>query len=313
LEKTVDLICAGEVLIDFIGHEVNTSINRTKDYHRFLGGSPTNVAVNATRLGLKSVIVATCGEDGLGEYIVRKLKDNHVITSHVRRSETEPTSVIFVSKSTGTPDFIPYREADYQILPSQISDELLASAKIFHTTCFALSKNPARTTIVESAKKAKALGLQTSIDINFSERIWPDRDEAKKVLKEYLSTNPLVKLSEDDCYRLFAASKTEDYIFDYFHELGASTICLTKGKDGVVLSDKEFGMFHQQATRIDDIKDTTGAGDAFWTGFLYARLLGKDFEETITIAQKLAVLKLQNVGRLPEGINIQEYLGAKIK
>lgn len=69
-------------------------------------------------------------------------------------------------------------------------------------------------------------------------------------------------------------------------------------------------MVHQQATHIDEIKDTTGAGDAFWTGFLYARLLGKDFEETITIAQKLAVLKLQNVGRLPEGINIKEYLAS---
>ncbi|MFV5698291.1 carbohydrate kinase family protein [Flavobacterium sp. ZT3R17] len=308
MEKTIDIICAGEVLIDFIGHEVNTSINRTKDYHRFLGGSPTNVAVNAARLGLKSVLVATCGQDGLGEYIVRKLKLNNVITSQIRKSETEPTSVIFVSKSTGTPDFIPYREADYQIKQSQIPEELLESAKIFHTTCFALSINPARTTILESAKKAKALGLQTSIDINFSERIWPDREEAKQVLREYLSTNPLVKLSEDDCYRLFSEAKTEDYIFEYFHELGASTICLTKGKDGVVLSDKNFGMFHQKASHIDDIKDTTGAGDAFWTGFLYAQLLNKNFEETITIAQKLAVLKLQNVGRLPEGINIQEYL-----
>ncbi|MNR92195.1 5-dehydro-2-deoxygluconokinase [compost metagenome] len=312
MKKTIDIISVGEVLIDFIGHEVNTSINRTKDYHRFLGGSPTNVAVNAARLGLKSVLVATCGQDGLGEYIVRKLKANNVITSQIRKSDTEPTSVIFVSKSTGTPDFIPYREADYQIDQSQITDELLESAKIFHTTCFALSKNPARTTILESAKKAKDLGVQTSIDINFSERIWPNREEAKKVLREYLSTNPLVKLSEDDCYRLFAEAKTEDYIFDYFHELGASTICLTKGKDGVVLSDKKFGMFHQKATQIDDIKDTTGAGDAFWTGFLYAQLLNKNLEECITIAQKLAVLKLQNVGRLPEGINFQEYLNTNL-
>jgi fructokinase len=308
LEKTIDIICAGEVLIDFIGHEVNTSINRTKDYHRFLGGSPTNVAVNAARLGLNSVLVATCGQDGLGEYIVRKLNANNVITSQIRKSDTEPTSVIFVSKSTGTPDFIPYRESDYQIKQIQIPDELLASAKIFHTTCFALSKEPARTTILESAKKAKSLGLQTSIDINFSERIWPDREEAKLVLKEYLSTNPLVKLSEDDCYRLFAESKTEDFIFEYFHNLGASTICLTKGKDGVVLSDKNFGMFYQKAQKIDEIKDTTGAGDAFWTGFLYAQLLKKNFEETITIAQKLAVLKLQNVGRLPEDIDFKEYL-----
>lgn len=306
--KNIDIICAGEVLIDFIGHEVNTSINRTKDYHRYLGGSPTNVAVNATRLGLQSVLVATCGDDGLGEYIVRKLKDNKVITTQIRKSESEPTSVIFVSKSTGTPDFIPYREADFQILPSQISDELLQNAKIFHSTCFALSKNPARTTIVDSAIKAKSMGLQTSIDINFSERIWPDREEAKQVLSDYLSTDPLVKLSEDDCYRLFAAAKTEDFIFDYFHGLGASTICLTKGKDGVVLSDKEHGIFHQKATHIEEIKDTTGAGDAFWTGFLYARLSNKNIEETITIAQKLAVLKLQNVGRLPEGIDIQKYL-----
>lgn len=308
MEKTIDIICAGEVLIDFIGHEMNTSINRTKDYHRFLGGSPTNVAVNATRLGLKSVLVATCGEDGLGEYIVRKLKSNHVITSQIRKSETHPTSVIFVSKSTSTPDFIPYREADCQIEQSQIPNDLLESAKIFHTTCFALSKNPARTTIVESAKRAKSLGLQTSIDINFSERIWPDREEAKEVLRDYLSTNPLVKLSEDDCYRLFVEAKTEDFIFDYFHGLGASTICLTKGKDGVVLSNIDSGMFHQKALPVEDIKDTTGAGDAFWTGFLYAQLLNKNFEETITIAQKLAVLKLQNVGRLPEGIDIQEYL-----
>ncbi|MFT7164497.1 MAG: fructokinase, partial [Flavobacterium sp.] len=159
-----------------------------------------------------------------------------------------------------------------------------------------------------NAKKAKALGLQTSIDINFSERIWPDREEAKLVLKEYLSTDPFVKLSEDDCYRLFAEAKTEDFIFEYFHGLGASTICLTKGKDGVVLSSLEHGMFHQKAMLVDDIKDTTGAGDAFWTGFLYAQLLNKNLEEAITIAQKLAVLKLQNVGRLPEGINIQEYL-----
>lgn len=67
----------------------------------------------------------------------------------------------------GTPDFITYRETDFQINPSQIPDELLEKAKIFHTACFALSKNPGRTTILKSAKKAKALGLQTSIDINF--------------------------------------------------------------------------------------------------------------------------------------------------
>ena len=253
MEKTIDIISVGEVLIDFIGHEINTPIIKARDYHRYLGGSPTNVAVNAARLGLKSVLVATCGQEGLGEYIIRKLNKYDVITSQIRKSETEPTSVIFVSKSTGTPDFIPYREADCQIIPSQIPDDLLGKAKIFHTTCFALSKNPARTTILESAKKAKALGLQTSIDINFSERIWTNREEAHLVLKDYLSNNPLVKVSEDDCLRLFGETKTDDFIFDYFHSLGASTICLTKGKDGVLLSDTTQGLFSQNAIPIQEI------------------------------------------------------------
>lgn len=306
MEKTIDIISIGEVLVDFIGHEINTSINRTKDYHRFLGGSPTNVAVNASRLGLKSVLVASCGQDGLGEYIVRKLKSNNVEITQIRKSPTLPTSVIFVSKSTNTPDFIPYREADCEIFESQLPDETISKAKIFHTTCFALSKNPARETILNRANKAKELGLQLSIDINFSERIWPNREEAKEVLKVYLSNDPLVKISEDDCYRLFSEVKTEDYIFEYFHNLGASTICLTKGKNGVVVSDINNGLFFQEAIPIDEIKDTTGAGDAFWTGFLYAQLNKKTLEESVAIAQKLASIKLQNVGRLPDNIDIND-------
>ncbi len=306
--KTIDIICIGEVLIDFIGHEVNASINKTKDYHRFLGGSPTNVAVNASRLGLHAVLVATCGKDGLGDYVIRKLKSNQVNFQHVRKSETMPTSVIFVSKSTDTPDFIPYRQADCEIFESQLSDEIIAQAKIFHTTCFALSKNPARETILNRAKKATELGVKLSIDINFSERIWPNREEAKQVLKEYLANDPLVKLSEDDCYRLFDEVKSDAFIFDYFHQMGASTICLTKGKNGVVVSDVKQGLFFQPAFQIDEIKDTTGAGDAFWTGFLYAQIQNKSLQDCVTLAQKLAGIKLQNVGRLPENINIKEII-----
>jgi len=306
--KHIDIISIGEVLIDFIGHEVNTSINRTKNYHRFLGGSPTNVAVNASRLGLNSVLVASCGQDGLGDYISTKLKKNNVDVSCLRKCEIEPTSVIFISKSTETPEFIPYRQADCLIEENQLSNDKIAQAKIFHTTCFALSKNPARATILERSKKAKELGLRLSIDVNFSEKILPNRDEAKAVLKQYLSNDPLVKLSEDDCYRLFAEVKSEDYIFDYFHDLGATTICLTKGKNGVAVSDKIQGLFFQEAAQIKNIKDATGAGDAFWTGFLYAQIEKKTLLESITIAQKLAAIKLQNVGRLPNTIDLNKII-----
>ena len=46
METIIDVLCVGEVLIDFIGHQAETQINNTRDYHRYLGGSPTNLAMN---------------------------------------------------------------------------------------------------------------------------------------------------------------------------------------------------------------------------------------------------------------------------
>ena len=207
------------------------------------------------------------GKDGFGDYIVEKLQKNGVDCSSLRQDETHPTSVIFVSKSTATPDFVAYRQADVQILESQVAEEKLKQAKIFHTTCFALSKNPAQQTILTLAKKAQSLGLQTSIDINYAEKIWPNKEEAKAVIASYLQTKPIVKLSEDDCLRWFGEEKTDAFIFNYFHSLGAQLICFTKGKKGVVVSEEGKQPYVQPALAIDEIKDATGAGDAFWTGF----------------------------------------------
>ena len=60
--------------------------------------------------------------------------------------------------------------------------------------------------------------------------------------------------------------------------------------------------------KIKDIKDVTGAGDAFWTGFLFARINNKSLLDSITIAQKLATIKLQNVGRLPDMISLKKVI-----
>ena len=106
----------------------------------------------------------------------------------------------------------------------------------------------------------------------------------------------------------YLESKTEDFIFDYFHDMGASTICLTKGIEGIVLCDKKQVLFHQKAISVPNIKDVASAGDAFWTGFLYSHLSNKNFNDTITISQKLAGLKLQNIGRLPVDIYISSFL-----
>ena len=216
--EEIDILCVGEVLVDFIGHQEGVLINHTRDYHRYLGGSPTNVAMNATRLGLNTLLVATVGNDGFGTYINERLSTNGINTSFLNVVENKATSVIFVSRSEGTPDFIPYRAADCCIYEDQISKELLSRTKIFHTTCFALSKNPAQKTILAKAKEAHALGCKLSIDLNYASKLWKSQKKAFKVIKNYCQYNPLIKISEDDMFRLFEKELPHDEIFKFFHD-----------------------------------------------------------------------------------------------
>jgi fructokinase len=304
----IDILCVGEVLIDFIGHQEDVLINETRDYHRYLGGSPTNVAMNSTRLGLNATMVAAVGNDGFGSYIFEKLSDVGVNTSHITTLDNKSTSVIFVSRSEGTPDFIPFREADCCIYEEQISSEILSKTKIFHTTCFALSKNPAQKTILKKAKEAHDLGCKLSIDINYAKKLWKSQKKAFKVIKNYCQFNPLIKISEDDMLRLFEKELPHEDIFQFFHDQGVETVCLTLGSKGVKLSQKGKGIIQMPAIKIDKVMDSTGAGDAFWSGFLFAYIKEKTIDECLDIALKLAALKLQNVGRLPDNINILSKL-----
>ncbi|SDZ88079.1 fructokinase [Flavobacterium gillisiae] len=304
----IDILCVGEVLIDFIGHQEGVLINETRDYHRYLGGSPTNVAMNSTRLGLNATMVATVGNDGFGSYIFEKLSEVGVNTSHINTLDNKSTSVIFVSRSEGTPDFIPFREADCCIYEEQISSEILSKTKIFHTTCFALSKNPAQKTILKKAQEAHDLGCKLSIDVNYAKKLWKSQKKAFKVIKTYCQFNPLIKISEDDMLRLFEKELPHEDIFQFFHDQGVETVCLTLGSKGVKLSQKGKEVIQMPAIKIDKVMDSTGAGDAFWSGFLFAYIKEKTINECLDIALKLAALKLQNVGRLPDNINILSKL-----
>lgn len=305
----IDVFCVGETLIDFIGDQMDTTIESTEGYHRHLGGSPTNVAMNLARLGANVELASTIGNDGFGKYILNYLKENRVPVACVRQDGVQPTSVIFISKTSGTPDFIPFRKADMMITENQIPTSVLERVHIFHTTAFALSKNPSRNTILAKAKEAHELGVTLSIDINYSPRIWPDRLKAMETIKTYCQYDPLVKISEDDMERLFEERLSHEEIFTFFHDhLNVTTVCLTMGSKGVTLSRKHKQPITLPAEKVENIIDATGAGDAFWSGFLFAYLKEFPVERCLKIALTLATIKLQNVGRLPPNMDVLSEL-----
>ena len=300
MNKPLDILCVGETLIDFIGEQVEKPIKETKDYHRYLGGSPTNVAINMARLGLTVELVATIGQDGFGDYVLKRLKEAGVGTTHIVEHTEKPTTVIFINRTQHTPEFIPFRGADKEIVVSQLPKNTLSQTKIFHTTCFALSKKPARNSILEAAQTAHELGCQLSIDLNYSPKIWPNVEAARKAVAQYCSYKPLVKVSQDDIDRLYGKGLTHDQVFKKLHDLGAKTICFTLGKKGAKLSEKGASPISLSALKVEKIMDATGAGDAFWSGFLFAYLKKKSPDKCMEAALQMAAIKLQNVGRIPD-------------
>lgn len=301
--KKYALLSVGELLADFIGTEIQESILETSTFERFQGGSPANMAANMARLGMNTALVSCIGNDNIGIYLKREVAKTGIDVSHVAVDDFQPTSIVVVSRTKGTPDFIAYRTADRMLQPQHIPDSLLAASAIFHTTCFALSQDPAQSTIVDAAKRANALNCRVSLDANYAIQIWPDRKQAWETISAYCSHDALVKLSEDDAERIYGHKVSEAQILQDFHAMGADLICLTKGGDGSIISTEKGAKQITLGVKPIEVIDATGAGDAYWAGFLTAYTEGASPETCANAGANLAALKLVTKGPLPAKVD----------
>lgn len=303
MQKKYNLLSVGELLIDFIGSTKTDSLFQATDFQRSQGGSPANMAANMARLGGKVALVSVVGSDNLGIFLKKEIAKTGIDISHIVDCETKPTSIVVVSRTAGTPDFIAYRTADRMLLPEHLPDSILKESAIFHTTCFALSQEPAQSTIVDAAQRASKFGCQISIDCNYAPSIWPDRTQAWNIISNYCSVGAFVKLSEDDAERLYDKSVENEQIIADFHKMGSSLVCLTLGGDGAIVSYNYGRDSYRLVGQPVEVLDATGAGDAFWSGFLTAYLDGHDIPSCAEAATKMAILKLTTLGPLSEKVD----------
>ena len=300
--RSIHLLAVGELLVDLISEEMGT-LAEAKHFVRHQGGSPANLVRNLALLGNRVALVACVGNENLGRFLTRQLEDAGVLTEHLIVDPIAPTSVVVIARTTGTPDFIAYRAADVMILPEHLSDDLLGQSTIYHTTCLAMSRKPAQESILDGAARAAAAGCTLSMDVNYAPSVWGDREAAQRLVDAYCRHGALIKASEDDVARLF----DEDGIAPSeavrrFHAWGACLVCLTLGAEGSLVSWDYGDRQTRVAARRTTVADATGAGDAYWAGFLTAWLDGYAPDTCARAGSTFAAIKLAQVGPLAEAI-----------
>ena len=297
----LDVLSVGETVVDFISHDMVHSLRTANSFTRYLGGQPANVAVYIAKLGGRSALLSKIGTDHFSEYLEDQLQRHGVNTESLQRSGEAPTTNIFVTRTVSVPDFQVNRGADALLDMSEVTPELVARARIVHTSALALSQDPQRLAARRAMRLAHSHGQTVSLDPNYDNRIWPNKDEAWEVLAEVLPYVTVVKPSLEDARRLFDYNMEEEDLKEAclqdFHKLGADVVLFTSSGGVVTISDGDSVEEVGPLTRVE-VKNVTGASDAFWAGLLVAHLEGNDWPTCVKFAHEVAKIKLVVEGHI---------------
>lgn len=299
----IDVLSIGEILVDMISDSYE-DLRKNNQFHVYFGGSPANLCMNVSNLGAKAKLCASIGEDRFGDFLLSQLEQRKIDTDLIQQTK-EPTSMVVVNKSTGTPVPTFYRGADYHL---KLTDRLMHAineAKIVHISSWPISKQKSRDVIYEAVNYAKERGVCVGFDPNYHPGLW-DRDEnGIEIMKDMIGKSDIVKPSEDDALRLFGEDKPENQI-EKFHQLGCPFVIMTLGKEGAIVSFEGAKTYYE--TKATEVVDTTGAGDAFWSGFYTGIAQGETIEKALDLGFLTSAYKLKFVGSVVDLPHYQTLL-----
>ena len=298
----IDLVAVGETLIDFISVEMASSLQEAATFQRYLGGSPANIAVNVARLGGQAAVISKTGIGAFGQFLRSELQHYGVITDYLVMDPRVHSSIIFVSRTSATPDFEAFRSGDFQLTSAEISEDAIARARVVHASTWPLSREPSRQAVRRAFQLAREQGKIVSLDPNYSPRIWPEQEQARQIIREMYRFATITKPSLDDAQRLFGPGCSPEQYIEMFHAMGPQLVVFTMGKEGTLLSQDGKILGHIPARPVK-VVDATGAGDSFWAGFLVALLDGNPPVRCALFAREIVELKLTTVGPLPSSLD----------
>ena len=286
----------GRSSIDLYANEVGAPFVEIKSFAAYVGGSPTNIAVGARRLGLRSAVLTAVGEDPVGDFILNFLKNETVDARFVLRKPGTRTSAVVLGIEP--PDKFPlvyYRDncADNQLSIDDVLQTPIQDCRVFEFSGTGLSKEPSRSATIFAAEQARAAGATVVLDLDFRPNQWHDARAFGVMVRSALPVVDIVLGTEDECK---AVTLTDPEQVNVSHsqisgarvagDLEAAVQAMQRrGPKVVVVKRGEKGatVFEAGKAPADvpgfpvEIYNVLGAGDAFAAGFIYGLAKNWDY------------------------------------
>lgn len=301
-----DLTALGELLIDFT--ESGISPAGMKLFEQNPGGAVANVLAAVTRLGGSTAFLGKVGRDMHGQYLKDTLDSVGIDTRGPIMTNNVFTTLAFVALSpSGERAFSFARKpgADTQLTPEEVDTFVVQNTEVLHVGPLSLTDEPARSTTIHAIALAQSAGAVVSYDPNYRASLWSDEKTAKEQMRLILPYADIMKLSDEETEMLTDHADPAQAAAN-LNARGISCVAVTLGKRGALVSVRGEQM--TVAGYPLPAADTTGAGDAFWGGFIYRiHALGKRPTE-LTLADAadcagwgnaVATLCVQKRGAIP--------------
>lgn len=266
----VDVVALGELLIDFT--ESGISPGGMKLFERNPGGAVANVLAAVARLGNSAAFLGKVGDDMHGRFLKETLERAGIDITGLVMTPAFFTTLAFVAISeTGERTFSFARKpgADTQLCVNEVDEAVVCDAKVFHIGSLSMTDEPVRSATLYAIALAKEAGADISYDPNYRASLWKDEKIAQKRMRELLPFVDVMKLSEEEIQLLTGREDTVSAA-RHLNELGIPCVAVTLGRNGALVSVR--GETMNVAGFPLSAVDTTGAGDAFWGGFLHRML-----------------------------------------
>ena len=288
MAKSWQSLHMGRSSIDLYSNDIGSPFVNIDSFAAYVGGSPTNISVGATRLGAKAALLTAVGEDPVGDFLLHFLREEGVTTDYIPRKAGMRSSCVLLGIEP--PDRFPlqyYRDncADINLTIDDVLAAPVTDCEVFQFAGTNLSLEPSRSATMFAAELARQSGARVVFDIDFRPDQWSDIRAFGVVARSALPLVDVVLGTEDEI-NAATLSSVEQMELTHSQVSDAKVTGDTLAAIGRILESGPEAVVEKvgaQGARIHlrngeiieapgfpvEIYNILGAGDAFGAGFLY--------------------------------------------